>query len=346
MAYNGELTPEQVEGVRQEEAHWVEVALSTDRCDRDAGTAAVRQAYQTAGLDEPRAVLWTDSPYAGGYLTHIIREACKDTAFQKKIRRIAGLPARGDMLAQLHAQPEAVGRIVTAATSGELRVNASGVVGSDISPWWDCYWVALYRQASIISDVTIDPRLTSIAEVLENTGRWWPMVGVSVISDRPTLISRDAQGRLHSEDGPSLEYSDGYAVWSWHGTLVPKGIITGEMPIDEVMQLRNAEQRRCGIERYGWDRLADRMTLVSSAPDPGNPPYTIDLYDIPREFGRLYDSDDPVRIMLVTNGSVERDGTRRRFGLPVPGHHSDPIEAAAELYGWPRAAYEKLQVRR
>lgn len=68
------------------------------------------------------------------------------------------------------------------------------------------------------------------------------------------------------------------------------------------------------------------------------------LYDLPDALRDAY--DEPARILLCTNGSEERDGTRHQFGLVVPAHHTDPVAAAADLYGVPRAAYAGLQVRR
>jgi hypothetical protein len=97
------------------------------------------------------------------------------------------------------------------------------------------------------------------------------------------------------------------------------------------------------IEIVGWDQFTKHLTLVAEAPDPGNAPHMIGLYDLPDGFD-LY--EQRARILLVTNGTVERDNTRHRFGLPVPAHHTDPIEAAADLYGWPVAAYRQLEVRR
>ena len=75
--------------------------------------------------------------------------------------------------------------------------------------------------------------------------------------------------------------------------------------------------------------------------DPGNPGNTITLYDVPHQI-----FDEPVRVLLCTNGSVERDGTRRRFGLTVPARIDDPIAAAAWTYDWPIEAYRRLEARR
>lgn len=52
-----------------------------------------------------------------------------------------------------------------------------------------------------------------------------------------------------------------------------------------------------------------------------------------------------VRVLLCTNGTVERDGTRRRFGLTVPADCADPIEAAAWTYGLTPTQYGQAQRR-
>ncbi len=113
--------------------------------------------------------------------------------------------------------------------------------------------------------------------------------------------------------------------------------------LSRVLAERNAEVRRCGIERHGWDAVTDRLTLADEADDPGNPGQRLELYDLGADLADLY--PEPARILLCTNGTVERDGTRRRFGLPVPAAHTDPVAAAADLYGWPVEAYRRLEVR-
>ena len=109
---------------------------------------------------------------------------------------------------------------------------------------------------------------------------------------------------------------------------------------------RNVEERRCAIERMGWDAFVrdSGMTLVSSVPDPGNPGQVLELYDLPDQLEDIYRSE--ARILLCTNGSPEADGSFHRFGLPVPASHSDPLEAAADMYGLSGVEYAKLQYRR
>jgi hypothetical protein len=183
-------------------------------------------------------------------------------------------------------------------------------------------------------------------QVAQNAGWWWPYQGAVVLSARPTAVHLDKQGRLHCETGPAIVYPDGWGVYAWHGTRVPADLIEKVWGLGEIFAEPNSEIRRCAIEKIGWDAFIEEsgLKVIASAPDPGNTPHHIALYDLPDTLSDLFDVD--ARILLCTNGTIEPDGTRRRFGLPVPGHHTDPVAAAADLYGWPVEAYRQLEVRR
>jgi hypothetical protein len=182
--------------------------------------------------------------------------------------------------------------------------------------------------------------------VSQSAGWWWPFQNAVILTERPTSLHRDGQGRLHNETGPALAYPDGFAIWAWHGTRVPRDLIETNWNLKQIFDEPNAEIRRCAIEKIGWDQFIQESGLrkVASCPDPGNAPYHLALYELPEQLDNLY--DEPARILLAVNGSPEPDGEHRRFGLPVPAHHTDPVEAAAEMYGWPVAAYQQLEHRR
>ena len=211
--------------------------------------------------------------------------------------------------------------------------------------FYDIAWTAFYDTFRQL-DVEGAQKISGLAQVARNAGWWFPMKDVVVLTERPTELHRDPQGRLHNEAGPAIRYPDGWGLWMWHGTRVPQDLIEKGWGLKQIFEERNSEIRRCAIEKIGWDVFIQEsgLKMVASCPDPGNPPYHLALYDLPEEFEDMY--DDHARILLCVNGSEERDGTRRRFGLPVPAHHSDPVEAAADLYGWPVAAYRQIEVRR
>lgn len=53
--------------------------------------------------------------------------------------------------------------------------------------------------------------------------------------------------------------------------------------------------------------------------------------------------DEPVRVLLCTNGTPERDGVRRRFGLTVPGSIQEPVAAAAWTFDLGPSEYRLLE---
>jgi len=67
------------------------------------------------------------------------------------------------------------------------------------------------------------------------------------------------------------------------------------------------------------------------------------LWELPTELADIYPED--ARILLCTNGAADRTGQLHRFGLVVPGHHDDPVAAAADLYDMPAQACRNLEIR-
>jgi hypothetical protein len=202
---------------------------------------------------------------------------------------------------------------------------------------YDLPWLAWYDHARKVG-VTYDPGSEARLDALIGTadlGWWWPYESVAILTDRPTELHVDPDGRLHHTSGPAIGYADGWGIWAWHGRRVPEWVITNPTP-EVIAAEDNVEIRRCGIESMGWDRYvhAAELQLVASAPDPGNAPHTVDLYDVPE---RLW--GDPVRLIVVTNGSAERDGSRRRYGLTTPAEISDPIAAVAWTVGESKSEY-------
>ncbi len=168
----------------------------------------------------------------------------------------------------------------------------------------------------------------------------WYRVGnrcIVAISDRPLQISRDPLGRSHGNTGPAASWADGWQFNTWHGTAVPPDFYSWD--VKRALAEKNAEVRRCAIEYLGWDTVTDRMRLIASCDDPGNPGQVLSLYD-PAGLGRLY--DEPALILLCSNASLDKGGHRRRFGLPVEAHHTDPVAAAASLFNIDPTLYRGL----
>jgi hypothetical protein len=84
-----------------------------------------------------------------------------------------------------------------------------------------------------------------------------------MVCARPTVINRDDQGRLHCEDGKSIEYPDGWGLYSWHGTKVSEKLIITPDKITkkDISKETNAEVRRCMYEKLGAERYAKLLGI-------------------------------------------------------------------------------------
>ncbi|WP_455353861.1 DUF6745 domain-containing protein [Streptomyces sp. SYSU K217416] len=177
-------------------------------------------------------------------------------------------------------------------------------------------------------------------QVARHAGWWWAFHDYAVLTPRPDVFGQDAEGRAHCSDGPAVVWPDGWSIHAWHGTTVPSSLIEGAWDTDRILREPNTEVRRCAIERMGWPQFvvaAGLRQVGDSEPDPGNPGQRLTLYDMPTEIYNV-----PVRVLLCTNASPERDGTRRQYGLTVPADVPDPVTAAAGLLGLTREQYLTL----
>jgi hypothetical protein len=203
-----------------------------------------------------------------------------------------------------------------------------------LSQHWAGYysWFDVMRQLGVTGWEPVAGQLLAA----RSAGWWWCFRGFAVVTDRPCVLRRDQENRLHAPDGPAILYRDGWGFYAWHGRRVPAWVIL-EPTMERIAGEPNVEVRRCAIESMGWDRFAESAQLQQIrglVPDPGNRDAELGLYDVP---GELWGSR--VRLLLCTNGSRERDGTRRRYGLTVPAGISDPVEAAAWTVGLTREQY-------
>jgi hypothetical protein len=165
---------------------------------------------------------------------------------------------------------------------------------------------------------------------------------VAVVLDPPLHMRcerlPDGTDRLHCDDAPALEWANGEAVYALHGTIVPPDLVREGWSVERIDQEWNSEVRRQAIERMGWETYIRGAGLrpVGTAPDPGNDGAVLELFDLPR---------DDARVLVMRNGSPDRDGARRLYAEAVPSHIDDPVEAAAWQYGCPVEVYRHLQRR-
>jgi len=348
---------------------WVAVALAGGAPDADRAERGLIRAYRSAGLRPPR-IDWQPSPWAGasaqalsattepGYGSGMVEPAwalIHRVAFGARHDARPGTdPTSGRALARLRAQVDLAVRtrvltpVVDQIQDDVRRYPQEGPGRIDLALWhlahllgaWDGAELACVEASDRLDWHAPTEAAAGLAEMARaGVGLWWCRRNRAVLSPRPLDVRRDAQGRLHSADGAAaLGWSDGWAVYAWHGVRVPADLAAGRWDVARVLAEPNAELRRCAIERMGWPRFvaAAGLTPVGAAvEDPGNPGQQIALYDLPERLS----AGVPMRILLCSDGTPDVDGGRRRFGLSVPADIADPLVAAAWTYGLDADSY-------
>jgi hypothetical protein len=177
-------------------------------------------------------------------------------------------------------------------------------------------------------------KLAGLVRVARAAGWWWPFEQVAVVSERPAVLARDDQGRLHGEDGPAIAYSDGLALHCWRGMPVPADLIgqLDRLTVERIHAEQNLELRRVLTERYGLDRyLRDAGATRVGADETGV------LWRLP------VDGDEPLVMVEVINSSPEPDGSRRRYWLRVPPTTRSAREAVAWTFGLAAEEYRPVR---
>jgi Domain of unknown function (DUF6745) len=176
--------------------------------------------------------------------------------------------------------------------------------------------------------------LAGLVRVARAAGWWWPFEQVAVVSERPAVLARDDQGRLHGEDGPAIAYPDGLALHCWRGMPVPADLIgqLDRLTVERIHAEQNLELRRVLTERYGLDRyLRDADATRVGADETGV------LWRLP------VDGDEPLVMVEVINSSPEPDGSRRRYWLRVPPDTRSAREAVAWTFGLAAEEYRPVR---
>ena len=260
----------------------------------------------------------------------------------------------------------AVGGAVDGAVGDAVRDAVDGAVGDAVdgavrdavkslyyyrfggtiwAGWWQSY-VAFFRD---IVELEISDELWDRSRAFDDAksaGWWWPFRDFVMVCDVPSEIHVEqvaptgwGSHRLHREDGPAVVWADGWGVYSWHGTRVPSDLVDTGWGVERIMAEKNTEIRRCAIERFGWDRfvVAAGMKLADECADPGNPGQVLRLYDVPRKVLNL-----PVRVLVCSNATRERNGQRHTFGLTIPTDCRTALSAAAWTFDLTEREYEEL----
>ena len=162
---------------------------------------------------------------------------------------------------------------------------------------------------------------------------WWPYETLAIVCEPPISLSTDARQLPHAEEGPCVQWPNGWGAFAWHGTPIPPAWMTHKEALTPatVFAQANAELRRAGCEICGWNNLLKTLKakLIDRDPDP--------------QIGELIE----VRLPRIGRSRFLRVlcGTGRLFALPVPPGMRTALEANAWTYQIPPDLMRRKEFR-
>jgi len=333
------LTDEQEQRLVEFRDEWLGVGLATGPCDMGVVERVVGEFYRRLGHEKPR--FWrVESPLQAQLVMNIVSGHGANLLANLRTSLRANLwgNLRSNLVVNLAAN--LWGNLganlwdnLRSNLGSNLRDNLVDNLGGEskyVSTYFwgslDAYWIAyyLFPHLHLRSVHTREQmRLLGLwADLSRSCFWWWAFENVVFVSDRPSEIHRDGEGRLHNLHGPSVSFSDGYRVYRVHGVemsghlIEDHSLITPEV-IDET---DNVEVRRVLIDILGVEKyMSDAQRLGED------------------ERGVLWrkavQGDEPLVVVEVVNSTPEPDGTCKHYFLRVPPHVRTPTEAVKWTFG-------------
>lgn len=159
--------------------------------------------------------------------------------------------------------------------------------------------------------------------------------GFAGLSERPSEINLDNEGRLHSETGMSIRYAGtGWGLFHWHGTQVPADWIIDRSKLTPTIALKqeNVEQRRAACEILGWANILH--DLKAKTIDKDVDPQIGELVEV-----KLPDLRKKAKFLRV------QCGTGREFAIGIPPHINKALDAQAWVVGLEPHEFQRPEVR-
>lgn len=217
----------------------------------------------------------------------------------------------------------------------EIDPNLSKIqtINSTIYGAHDAHWLAFYEYMRDVLNIAECNKLNGLINLAKYSGWVNAYEKFAIIQHRPIKISFDDQKRTHCEDGPAIEYRDGFSVYCWHGVRIPENWIKDKKSLTPTMALTwaNIEQRRCACEILTWNVILQELNskIIDENFDP--------------QIGTLLEVDIPdigtEKFLQVVCG------TGRKFAIPVPPEMKTAMDANAWTYGFTNEEFIKPEIR-
>lgn len=370
MSDSSRIDPQDLAALASFRARWRALPTLPPSAARATAEQGVIAAYEAAGLERPRQIVWCRSPMeiersrrtnwiawspGDNVKTAVVDEVLRSVG--ESLRAVVPIDlARG--VARAMAAPPNAERSVGDAVSDAVRAvrwpirtilagAARRLKRIPVVPYTlfeQASWGQLQFRDVLGTYEFLNERCGPLPETIKLRGLWSmaPNVGwvvphrhVCWMSDRCIDLAVDDSGRLHSGTGPALSFADGWKLYAWKGITVPEWLIErrAEITVPAINGMHDPIVRRCMIELMTPERFVRAGGAQSIASD---------------RTGTLWQARwgiDVWHAVEVVNGTPEPDGTSKHYYLQVPPEVRSPIDAVAWTYGMNAQRYAALKLR-
>jgi len=316
------LTPEHEAQLYPWHLKWVDIALRTKLQtpeERRQVYDAVNGLYDAANLKRPEKIQFVPSPFVGA----ITAGFCAALYWHKQTgETVENTEATNDWLFKLAKKinPKIPSLMVACARNSWTMYSGGNMWAGGAD------YLSFFRH---VVKLDIDFSKWAHYETCAMlSGFRWVHERFCIVSDFPIKLQIDNANRPHCSDGPSHAWADGFEIYHWHGYRIPddkKWIINNksEVTLKKILAEKNAELRRVMCEVVEFKPLLKSAKVISTDTD-GN--------GLERRLLSVQLDGETIRLLEVQNGTLEPDGSRRKFILgALPGN--SPHECVAASYG-------------
>lgn len=281
------LTDKQTEMMAVYRDKWVKIGLSTEPTNQERAKTNLVDYYKAGDLAPPKTVIFAASPMAAMSILSVLSS---DTFYDKlqsilKNKSKAGKALAnklGDLQVALNAQ-ERVAQTIHSSVMKFVANNTdisglgpaimdvvreevkntktqwiSNFAGGNLWPGWQSFYEFFNEELNIPGLDKIKPTCA----LSQDVGWIFPYENLCVLVEKPIAINLDAAGRLHNNNGKSIEWSDGYGLYTLNGVSVPAWAV--ETPKEEiepkkVLGLTNTEQRMALMRHVGLTKFLKEL---------------------------------------------------------------------------------------
>jgi hypothetical protein len=299
------LTQEQIDTFPHFREKWLKIGLSTEPANFVEAKKAIIKLYKQAGLTVPKKWFSFSSPMTSNLGTYFLMN---NTA----LKSIKAMKKKDTSQEEIIMAMQDIVNSDTDYTETMRTINSAYIWGNH-----EASWLAMYDFYKSIG-ITETEQLMPLMEIAEHCSWWAPYDDVVIMQDKPSVIHFDDENRLHAQNGPAIEYRDGFSIYCWHGVPIPEEWITKGISAANALAVTNTDQRSAACEICGWNTILRELKAKTINKDKDPMVGELVEVEIP-EAGKA-------RFLRV------RCGTEREFALPVPMEMKTAREANAWTY--------------